>query len=209
VIGGTSGIGLQTVELALQRGHKVTAIARRPERMVITHANLNTMAGDVLKADTLPAAIKNQDAVVIAIGTGPTRSPVTVFSQGGANVLQVMEVLNVRRLVAVTGIGAGETRGHGGFFYDRILLPLLLNTIYEDKNRQEALIKAQGESGAIDWTIVRPGMLTDEPATHEYRIVNDLTDYTVGSISRGDVGHFIIAAIESNTFLGQTPLISE
>lgn len=209
VIGGTSGVGLQTVELALERGHTVTAIARRPERMILQHPRLRTVAGDILDAASMLRAVAGQDAVVIAIGMGPTREPVSLFSKGGQNVLHAMEQSGLRRLVAVTGIGAGDSRNHGGFFYDRLLLPLALQTIYEDKNRQEALIRQYGEKGTIDWTIVRPGFLTDDSPTLKYRVIDDLNGITAGDITRADVAHFILAALESGLYLNATPLISE
>ena len=77
----------------------------------------------------------------------------------------------MRRLICVTGIGAGDSRGHGGFLYDRVIAPFLLKTIYQDKDRQEALIRASG----TDWTMVRPGFLTNGPLTGKYRLLTDLT----------------------------------
>ena len=72
-----------------------------------------------------------------------------------------MKKAGVKRLVCVTGIGAGDSKGHGGFLYDSIFLPFLLGTIYADKDRQELVIKASD----VDWTIVRPGFLTNGPLT--------------------------------------------
>ena len=54
--------------------------------------------------------------------------------------------------VAITGIGSGETRGHGGFIYDRIIYSLFTRNRYQDKTRQEALIA----TSELDWIIVRP-----------------------------------------------------
>lgn len=209
VIGGTSGIGLETVKLALDRGHRVTALARRPERMTLRHEHLETVAGDVLDPASMLSSVPGHDAVVIAIGMELTREPVTLFSAGTANVLAAMRNSGTRRLIAVTGIGAGDTRGHGGFFYEWVLTPLGLKTIYADKDRQEALIRQAGDRGDIDWTVVRPGFLTDEPARMRYRVVSDVSGLTCGEITRADVGHFIIAAIESKNYLSQTPLLSE
>jgi hypothetical protein len=48
----------------------------------------------------------------------------------------------VSRLVAITGIGAGDSAGHGGVLFDKLICPLLLRHVYADKNRQEAIIKA-------------------------------------------------------------------
>ena len=207
VIGGTSGIGRETVTLALERGHTVTAMARRPERIGLTHPKLVTVKGDILEAAAVHEAATDQDAIVIAIGMGLTRQPVTLFSRGTKNVLGSMEAMNTRRLVAVTGIGAGDTREHGGFFYDRIFRPLALQTVYDDKDRQEALIMDRSNSFPLAWTIVRPGVLGNGPAKHRYRVITDLTDISGGKIARSDVAHFIISALESRSHVRETPLL--
>jgi putative NADH-flavin reductase len=207
VIGGSHGIGLETVKLALDRGHTVTVMARRPERLALTHPRLVTIEGDILDADTVREAIADQDAIVMAIGMGLTRKPVTMFSRGTENVLDAMEAAKTRRLVAVTGMGAGDTREHGGFFYDRIFRPLALRTVYEDKDRQEALIEDRGKSFPLVWTIVRPGVLGGGAPKHRYRVVTDLTGVSGGQIARSDVAHFIVAALESESHVGETPLL--
>ncbi len=204
VIGGTSGIGLETVKLALERGHSVTAMSRRPERLTLTHGRLETVKGDILDGEAVEAALAGHDAVVTAIGIGPTRKPVSVFSQGTRNVLAAMQKLGIRQLIAVTGIGAGDSRGHGGFFYDRIVQPLALKTIYEDKDREEALIRASH----TNWTIVRPGFLNDDASETRYRVISDLEGITSGDIARADVAHFIVSALESRSYLGATVLLT-
>jgi len=204
VIGGTSGIGLQTVKLALERGHSVTAMARRPERMTLSHERLDTVKGDILNAGSVEAALTGNDAVVTAIGIGPTRKAVSVFSEGTANVLAAMQKLGVPRIVAVTGIGAGDSRGHGGFVYDNIVQKLLLKTSYADKDREEALIRASD----TNWTIVRPGFLNDDVGETRYRVISDMQGITSGDIARADVAHFIVSALESQSYSGATVLLT-
>ena len=177
--------------------------------MTLDHPNLDTIDGDILNAEIVRRALADQDAVVVSIGVGPTRKPVTVFSAGTRNVLDGMAATGVRRLIAITGIGAGETRGHGGFFYDRVFLPLALRTIYDDKDRQEALIRDTGNTHVLDWTIVRPGFLTDDEARHQYRVITELGDIAAGKIARADVAHFIVAALESQLYYGVTPLLTD
>ena len=75
-----------------------------------------------------------------------------VFSEGTRQVLAAMKGAPGIKLLAVTGIGAGDSKGHGGFFYDRIINPLLLATIYEDENRQEALIQLLCDR-AFEWSL--------------------------------------------------------
>jgi putative NADH-flavin reductase len=115
-----------------------------------------------------------------------------------------MKKAGVRRLICVTGIGAGDSKGHGGFIYDTLILPFLFRTVYADKDRQEALMKASG----ADWTIVRPGFLSNDPLTKNYRILTDLTGVTAGRISRADVAHFILQELEARQYLRQTPLLT-
>lgn len=107
-----------------------------------------------------------------------------------------MEQHGVKGLVVVTGMGAGDSMGHGGFWYDRIFNPRLLKTIYADRDRQEELIR---QSGA-DWTIVQPGFLTNGPLTGRYRAITAMTGVTAGKISRADLAHFLLQEVATNRF---------
>jgi NAD(P)H-binding len=77
---------------------------------------------------------------------------------------------DVRRLVCITALGVGDSRGHGGFVFDRLFLPLLLSHAYKDEDRQEAAIRAS----SLDWVVVRTAMLTNDPARGSVRAVTDL-----------------------------------
>jgi putative NADH-flavin reductase len=204
IIGASRGVGGQLVQQALKAGHTVTAMARHPRNLPREEARLRIVAGDILEAAQVREALRGQEAVCLTIGVGVNLKPVTVFSRGTDNVLAAMAELGVRRLMCVTGIGAGDSRGHGGFLYDRIINPLLLRTIYQDKDRQEALIRAS----ATDWTIVRPGFLTNGPLTGRYRVLTDLRGITAGRISRADVAHFMLTELATNRYLKQTPLLT-
>lgn len=204
IIGATRGIGYQLLEQALQAGHVVTALVRNPQKMPKQHERLRIIQGDILDLEAVQKAMVGQGAVCVTIGIGVTWKPVTVFSQGTRNVLKAMRQLGVRRLICITGIGAGDSKNHGGFLYDRLFKPLLLKTIYEDKDWQEALI----QNSETDWTIIRPGFLTNGPLTKNYRVITDLSGVTAGKISRADVAHFILEELATNRYLRQTPLLT-
>ena len=96
---------------------------------------------------------------------------VTLFSEGTKRTIAAMNGAGVSRLAVITGVGAGESRGHGGRLYEWIGLPFVIGAIYADKDRQEALVKASD----LDWTIVRPTLLTNGPRTgHQYRVSDEL-----------------------------------
>ena len=204
IVGATRGIGRQVLEQALASGHAVTALVRDPRRLALQHERLKVVKGDILDADSVALAMAGQHAVCCAIGVTVPLPPVTVFSEGTRNLLQAMKKAGVKRLICVTGIGAGDSRGHGGLLYDCIFRPFLFWPVYADKDRQESLIEASD----VDWTIVRPGFLTNGPLTKTYRTPTDLTGVTAGWISRADVAHFMLQELESNQYLRKTPLVT-
>lgn len=204
IAGASRGIGRQLVEQALAAGHAVTALARGPSNAAGAHERFRTVRGSVLDPASVAAAMAGQNAVCCTIGVKTPWAQPTVFSEGARRLLEAMKQAGVRRLVCITGIGAGNSRGHGGFLYDRVFFPLLLKAVYADKERQESLIRASD----TDWTIVRPGFLTNGALTGNYRVLTDLAGITAGRISRADVAHFMLKELESSRYLGQTPLLT-
>jgi putative NADH-flavin reductase len=204
VIGATRGIGLDVVQQALEAGHEVTALARNPQSFQRQHERLKVVKGDILDKGSIGQAVEGQDAVCVTIGIKATRKPVSIFSEGTRTVVEAMKKSSCRRLICVTGIGAGDSRGHGGFLYDKIFKPLFLKTIYADKDRQEAIVRESG----LDWVIVRPGFLTDDPRTGKYRVLTDLKGVKAGKISRADVADFILREAAEMKYRGQIPLLT-
>jgi len=203
VMGASQGVGLELVKLALAAGHEVTALVRDPGKQLNNDPRLKIVIGDIRDPAVVRSVVRGTDAVCSCVGILPTRKPVDVFSEGTRQVLAAMKGSPGIKLIAITGIGAGDSKGHGGFFYDRIINPLLLGTIYEDQNRQEAMIKASGAT----WMIVRPGFLTNGPRTGTYRIIDDLTNITAGKISRADVADFMLKELGNPSHFGKTPLL--
>jgi putative NADH-flavin reductase len=68
VFGATGGTGVQLVQQALKQGHVVTAFARNPTKIHLTHDNLRVVQGDILHPDSVEKAVAGQDAVVSALG---------------------------------------------------------------------------------------------------------------------------------------------
>jgi hypothetical protein len=114
-----------------------------------------------------------------------------------------MEKKKIDRLIAVTGIGAGDSKGVGGFLYAQLFQPIFLGTIYEDKDREEAIIRESG----LAWTIVRPGYLTRFPAKGHYRVLTEPREWEGGFITRGDVADFLVKQIDDNSQIHKTPLL--
>jgi len=203
IIGASHGIGLETLRLALKQGHQVRALARSADSIQVDHPNLEKIAGSALSKADVDRAVAGADAVITALGTPPTLSPVKLFSDSSRIVTQSMADHGVQRLIAVTGIGAGDSRGTGGFIYAQFFQPIFLGTIYDDKTREEAIIRESD----IAWTIVRPGFLTRFPAKGRYRVLTDPEDWEGGFITRGDVADFLVKQIDDKSCIHMTPLL--
>ncbi|SIT10698.1 Putative NADH-flavin reductase [Roseivivax lentus] len=207
VIGATKGIGLNVVEYGLERGHEIRAFARSADAMTLTHDRLERWPGDALKSEELAAALDGVDAVVMCLGIEESLSmiwkKVTLFSEATKALIPLMEASGPKRLLVVTGIAAGdsiralswiERQGHA----------ILLGEPYKDKTRQEDLVKAS----SLDWTIARPVILTKRPMTGQYKVLTEPRDWRMGLISRKDVAHFLIHAIEDNAYVHQAPVLA-
>ncbi len=205
IVGATGATGQQIVKQGLAQGHEVTALVRNPDQFEMQHNSLQIMKGDVLDPASLEA-MQPQDAVISSLGSRKiSLEPVTLLSEGTKNLLRAMEHYSIKRLICITGLGAGDSKGHGGLLYDKLILPLILRRIYDDKDRQEAAIRQSN----LDWTIVRPAVLTNDPAKGNYRVLTDLTGFTAGKISRADVAAFVLQQLTDDRYLHQTPLISD
>jgi putative NADH-flavin reductase len=204
VLGATGGTGRLIVGQALQRGSRVTALVRSPEKASdLKGAKL--VVGDVREERALREALKEQDAVVSALGTpaSPFRE-VTLLSTATRALVNAMKAEHVSRLVCITGIGAGDSAGHGGFLFDNVIFPLLLKKVYEDKNRQEAVVRDSG----LDWVLVRPSVLNDKAGRGSVQALTDLSDFHGGSISRQDVATFVLGQLRTDVWLHRAPLIT-
>ena len=195
------------MKAALLAGHGVRALARSAASIPIQNTNLEKVSGDALDTDTIRNALKDVNMVVQTLGVDISPraifEPTTLFSQSTRLLVGAMKAAGVKRLIAVTGLGAGDSRGHGGFLYDTVAFPLLLKRVYDDKDVQESLIR----SSELDWIILRPGLLTNSPATGQYRVLTASNEWRFGTISRADVADFIVRQIDDRALIGATPLL--
>jgi putative NADH-flavin reductase len=200
VLGATGSVGRLVVEEALTRGHRVTALVRSPT--VALPNRVRVEQGDALDPAAVSRAVAGQDAVIYVLGAGNVRRT-TLFSESTRILLKAMADQKVHRLICVTGVGAGETKGHGGFLYDRIFFPLFTKHIYADKDVQEALIRESG----LDWTLVRPAGFRARTPPGPLRVVVDAEGVTLTRISRPEVARFLVDELEQGRYVRQSVFI--
>ena len=206
VIGASRGIGLETVKLGLREGHRVRAFARSADQILLEDTNLERFAGDAMKTNDVLRALAGMDTVIQTLGikAGPEMifRGTKLFSKATRVLVQAMEAEGITRLIALTGFGAGDSRNQGGCLHD-LGFNAVLGRVYDDKNVQEHLIR----SSDLAWTIARPVILTDRPATNRYRVVLDPADWRPGTISRADVADFLVKQVTSEEYLRKAPVL--
>lgn len=201
ILGATGGIGRALVDQALHRGDTVTAVVRDPARLPVSHERLDVRVGDVLDPDSLLPAVKDADAVLVALGPrslAESRTS-TVNSNGVRSAVTAMRTAEVSRLVVVSAAPVAPPAKGDGLLLRTVFRPLLWRVMGEHYRDLELMERQLRDSG-LRWTVLWPPQLTDRPATGRYR-----TAYgrPVGiRISRADVADAMLRVLDDPAAVG-------
>ncbi len=194
IMGATSGIGALAVEEAVGRGLGVRGFARSADKLEKTEL-IDPFAGDARSADDVAGALEGTRAVIYALGVKERLAMLweeeTLFSDSTRVLLDAMKDSDTKRLVVVTGFGAGRSKSAMSSI-ERIGHRAVLGKPYADKDRQEEMIIASD----LDWTIARPVILTKGPKSRKLKVLRDPASWRNGLISRRDVAGYLVDAVE-------------
>ena len=203
LLGASGRVGRQILRKAVVRGYDLRCQTRQVEKLAHEAGQVQVCGFEPLDVRQLELFIQGSDVVVMALGT-TSRAPTELFSKVTSRLIAAMQLCGVRRLIAITGVGAGETRGHGGFVYDRIIYPLFTKNRYRDKEIQEELIAASD----LDWIIVRPAPFASSCPPGQLEVHVDIgPDTLLRRITPGEVAEFVVGQFESDKYLHQRPFI--
>jgi putative NADH-flavin reductase len=172
--------------------------------MPLSDPNLEKVRGDALKSRDVEAALQGIDVVIqtLGVGFGDLFRPVRLFSDATRVLIAAMEAQSVKRLISVTGFGAGDSRDSISAL-QRAPFLFIFGRAYDDKSLQERLIKESG----LDWTIARPGVLTGGPRTGRCKVLTEASQWRNGMISRSDVAEFLVRQIEDRRYVHKAPVL--
>ena len=204
IIGASKGIGLETTCQALAAGYDVRALARSATSINLSDAKLEKMPGDALNKQNVEAALVGIDVVILTlgIGLGDLFKPVHLFSKATRVLIAAMTDKNVNRLICITGFGAGDSQASIAPL-QRFPFKIVFGRAYDDKSRQEELIKQSG----LDWTIARPGILLNGTRSGRYKVLRDPSEWRNGIIARANAADFLVKQIEDRSFIGAAPVL--
>lgn len=206
LFGATGGTGKQVLLQALEQGHFVTAIVRNPSKIKLQSDRLKIVQGDVLTSN-LDLAFVEQYAVICCLGV-PANKAGTLRSEGTKNIIKAMKVANVNRLICQTSLGfddSVEVLKNTSFIFKKLIVPFILKSTFNEHSLQEKVIKESD----LNWTIIRPGNLTDGKKTENYKSSFSYSDPALKvKISRADVAHLILKQLSTNDNFQKTIGIS-
>lgn len=187
VFGATGKTGRHVVSVALERGHSVTAFGRSVDRLDIAGDALEVREGDVFDSETVSRAIGGHDGAIVCLGSNGLRDK-TTLSAGTKTVVEAMVEHNADRLVVLSAAGVDDSWSQIPWS-SRLLFRTMLRNLFADHHAQEELVK----KSPLDWTIVRAGVLKDEPATGSYTATNT---GKITKINRADVAVCLVDQLD-------------
>jgi uncharacterized protein YbjT (DUF2867 family) len=191
VLGGHGQVARRLLALLAAHGDRARGIVRDPGHVADLEAmGAEALVGDVERDDITPL-VAGADAVVMAAGAGPGSGPErkrTVDLGGAVKLIDAAKANGVRRYVMISAMGAADPSASSGG----------MGPYLEAKAEADAALAASG----LDHTIVRPGPLTDDPATGSVEAATRLG--RSGSITRDDTAAVLVAVLDTPTTIGLT-----
>jgi uncharacterized protein YbjT (DUF2867 family) len=192
VVGGHGQVALRLLKLLSAQGHTARGLIREPDQAAdLTAVGAVPVLGDLENDRSLDSYVKGADAVVFAAGAGPGSGDArkrTVDLGGAVKLVDAARNTGVRRYVQISSIGA-DRPDRGGDSMRAYLVA---------KAEADAYLTASG----LDWTIVRPGSLTNDPGTGRVQVSTTLGNR--GPVPRDDVAAVVAASLTEDHTIGLT-----
>ncbi len=208
IFGATGFSGQAILAEAIKQGHEVTVLVRDSSKVKINHKNLRIVEGNVLDSQKVAFVIQNQEAVIQCLGVGGKGDgkPTTFISDATKIIVDEMQKQNIKRLIALSNVGAGNSIAFQPWFFTKIILTYFmkwLKVIIDDKNRMEPIIM----NSNLNWTIVRCPNIVDKPPKGKYNATLDGKGLKL-SITLDDLSKFMVGQLKETTFNKQAPCVS-
>lgn len=204
IVANSHTIRSELIRQAKLAGHRITVLEPKRPLIRLKHRDVRFVTGDLLNPKSLSPAVAGQTAVLCWLTTRSARKPTTFLSNGTANLMRAMYQQGVRRLVCFSAAGVGDSHGHSGFLQNAIVQRIFQKGSYEDRERQEALIRYTD----LDWTIVRPAKVARGGLTARYMSLTNLRNVRATKISLADAVHFAFCQLSNQFYVHKTPLIT-
>ena len=192
VFGATGGVGQHVVSQGLEAGFEVTAFVRTLSKLNTAHKNLRIIQGNAFNQGEVTEAIAGHDAVVSCLGSRQGMKKSTELGDMIKNIVAGMKENHVERIIYTASAGVHqELSGISG----KLIMEMLKNPLIDHRAAVDCI-----QANGLNYTIVRPMGLTNEPFTGKYRESTTGVPKNSRSIARADVAHFIMKALKDSSY---------
>ena len=202
VVGAAGRTGQAVVEQAVAAGHQVTAFVRQAAKYKVPQ-HVRVIEGDATDSVAMDAAVLGQDAVLDTIGSKTPYKATTLESSAAHVIITAMQHHGVRRLVVTSMMGQGDSMANAAFYG-----PLLMATFLRGDDKDKGAMESAVVGSDLDWVILRPPFLTDDPAQGHVRVFEAATRETAHKITRTDLAAFMVAQLTTDEHLHQAVTIA-
>lgn len=204
VIGATGRTGRLFTAQALDEGHELTALVRRPDADLDPRIRL--AIGSVTDPAAITEASKGVDAIASTLGVKSIRETPTLITDTVRAIIESTKTSGVRRVVIVSAFGVGDSLAKSSPIAS-LLFTTMLKKKYADKTASEVLLRATD----LDWTLEYPGALNN--GTHPSYTAAALDDVTklplVPSTSRTNVARFLLHTAVEGTYIRRIAVVTD
>ena len=199
LLGATGRTGKLVIEAAIRRGHKISAIARDPEKL--KNYQIDIIKGTPYDFETVEKAIEGCDAVINTLNISRKSdnpwaalvSPIDLISKSAANAVTAMTKADIKRFIALSTIGAGSSWKSAPGILRFIVSISNLKYAFRDHGKQEEIL----QNSSVEYTICRAPMLSNEINTKGAVAVREGENPPKMKLSRNSAAEFFIKIIES------------
>ena len=207
VFGATGGVGRELVTQALDRGGHVTAYARNPAKLTITHPNLTVVAGELADREAVQRAIHGADAVISALGPSLDRKATGMpLVDGTRTIVDATQAEGVQRYIGMATPSLRDLRDSRSLL--GVVVPFMGRTFLSRAYRELLEMSKHVTDSALSWTIGRFTRPTDGARTGTVRAGFLGRDRIGASITRADIAGFLLDQTTDSRFHRAAPAIS-
>ena len=206
IIGATARTSEELIPQALEAGHEVIGLARRPDAIRFQHDNLTVFKGDVYDPESLKAVMTGSEVVISVYGPRTTPeieiAESDLMSTGTSNIIAAMKEKGNKRLFATSSTSVQreipKTRP--------VNVPLTqmwmwnMRGVYRDMRAMEDIVHASG----LEAMVLRPCQLLQEPMRNDIKLAVDIPTPSRRLITYADFAAFILSQLESDKYIGST-----
>ncbi len=207
IFGATGFVGNAILKEALAKNHQVTILVRNKASFSINDKNLTVIEGNIMDRKKVSEVLEDQDAVIQCLGIRERDGkPTTFISDATKITVEEMGRSGVKRLLAMSNIGTGNSIRYNPWYFTKIILPYFmkwLKVVIDDKNRMEPVIM----NSQLNWTIVRCPNIVNKSAKGRYHTTLDGKGLKL-SITLSDLSRFMVQQLTDEDFSRQAPAIS-